>query len=179
MTDLDIHVPESPAPPAIPDLDQLRDAIRHADATRQTLADAADWVTLAWGLDRLKTITAELRDLAKAIEADVANLLPGKQTVPGLGTIELRHSTIRRNWDSTGLAKSLAARALVDPATGEMTSGTATEAAEAVLTELAACAPFTGSMGWRVGALRDRGYEVDEWCEVDGNRTSEQIRGNK
>lgn len=179
MTDLDIHVPELPAPIAIPDLDHLLVAIREADLMRQSLADAADWETLSWGLDRLKTITAELRDLAKAVEADVANLLPGKQTVEGLGTIEVRHSTIRRNWDSTGLAKSLAARALVDPATGEMIAGTATEAAEAVLSELSACAPFTGSMGWRVSALRDRGYEVDEWCEVDGSRTSVQIRGTR
>lgn len=150
-------------------------AILAADQTRRELAEAGDWESLAWGLDRLRAIRAAFGDVIQATETDVAELMPSKrETIDGLGTIERRKGSTRKKWESAELVRRLVRDALDPDGTGEIPESVP-EAVEAAVGALVECAPFTSSMGWRVGPLRDRGIDPDEWCETTPGRVTIQF----
>ena len=176
MTDL---VPVTPIVPSA--VQTLREQIAAADTQRQALVEAGDLDALAAGLAQLRQITADMRLLAQAVEDDVVSLMPDKRyTLQGVGTLERRKGTDRRQWDSLELARLLVLAELVDPATGEIDrTGDPVEVVGRVVAALVACAPFTSSMGWRVTALRDRGINPDEWATTTPGRTTVQIHGEQ
>jgi hypothetical protein len=162
-------------PADLPDMiEDWRTTVEVLDGFRSKLAEVGDTPRLAFGLDRVRELRRILGDLERAIEGDVATLMDGKtETVDGLGTLERRKGTDRKAWQSDDLLRRLV-RDAVDPEhTGEMPS--ASEVLDAVVSTVTECAPITGSLGWRVTALKARGIDPDEWCESKPGRTSVQI----
>lgn len=148
------------------------------DATE--LAKAGDWEALIRGLEPLQQVLSDLRLLESTVKQHIADTLPERMvTVEGVGTVERVSKTTRRNWDSEELLRKIVSMALVDPETGEIPSSPV-EAVDKVIDEVRAVVPFTGSTGWRVGELRKRGIDPDEWCEEDRDGYSIKfIRKNK
>lgn len=164
-------------PPAVAFVDQIRHLVMVGDVERRKLAEAGDVEGLAWGLVRLKQVRQLLSDLLTEVEADVFALMPEKKrTVIGVGTLEKRTGSARKKWESTDLVKHLIRLALDPDQTGEIPSSPV-EAVDQVVSVLTECAPFTPSMQWRATALRDRGVDPDDWCEVSPGRQSVQIHG--
>jgi hypothetical protein len=97
-----------------------------------------------------------------------------KVVVSGVGIVERKAKITRRNWDSEELLRKIVVNALVDQETGEIPSSPV-EAVHQVVAEIRACVPFTGSTAWRVGALKERGYDPDEWCEENKDGYSIQF----
>jgi hypothetical protein len=162
----------------LPDvIETWRNAIEALDADRRGLAELGQVDMLAFGLDRIRELRRQLGDLERAVEADIAGLMDGKQqTIDGLGTLERRRGTDRKGWDSDEVLKSIVQLAVVnaiDPDTGELPSHT--ELVARVVADIAACAPLTASTGWRVTALRAMGIDPDEYCITKPGRTAVQI----
>lgn len=134
-----------------------------------------DLTELATLLHHLRNDIRHLQILARDIEAEVVDLMPGKTAeLDGLPVIEVRGGSIRKKWQSEDLVPVLIRKALDPDGTGELPTSPI-DAAHAVADVLTACAPFTPSMGWRVGALRDRGLDPDEWCESTPGRKTIQF----
>lgn len=154
-------------------LAQLRHLVLALDDRRAALAEAGDLHRLAEGLAQLRTINGDLQQLARHVEDNVAALMPDKQVeIPGVGVIERRRGTDRRKWQSEDLLRTLI-RDELDDGTGELPSPA--ETLDRVLGVVTACMPVTGSLGWRVTALRERGIDPDEWAECTPGRVSVQI----
>jgi hypothetical protein len=154
--------PESP-------IRALRVSIAEMVADAQSLAEAGDWETLVRGLEPLQQILGDLRILETDVKKYIAETMPERRVhVEGVGSVERKAKITRRNWDSEELLRKIVVGALVDPVTGEIPSSPS-EAVEKVMLEVKACVPFTGSTGWRVAALKDRGFDPDEWCEQNMN----------
>jgi hypothetical protein len=148
---------------------QLRVALTAMEDDAKALAEAGDWQSLIRGLEPLQQIIGDLRIIERSVKNWIADTIPERKvTVPGVGTVERKAQITRRNWQSDDLLRKIVVQALVDPDTGEIPSSPM-EAVERVLSEIRACVPFTGSTGWRVGALRERGFDPDEWCEENLN----------
>jgi len=106
-----------------------------------------------------------LSDIIATLEAELVDLMPDRRVeLDGLPPFERRKATVRKRWQSDDLVRRLCRDALDPDGTGEI-PGTPMAAVDAVVSALTECAPFTPSMQWRAGALRDRGLDVDEWCE--------------
>jgi hypothetical protein len=160
-----------PRTPAADPLGTLRVALAVADQQREMIAAAGDWSSLAYALSSLRSFKGDLDALVRATEDDVARLMPSKRVeLPGLGAVERKKGTTRRHWESDELAHEIAMRALTDPETGEMPPLDLWEKVGRVLDELLACAPLTGSTQWRVGALKERKIDPDDWCESSPGR---------
>lgn len=176
MTDLEPIAPPLPARAPVDVLDRLREAIGRLDDVRRDLADAGDWESLAWGLDGLRQLKADLAIVEKDVEKDVARLMPSRQeTVEHLGTLISRPVYSSPRWRSEELLAHLVLRAIFDAETGELRAATALEGAQLAASEIAACAPVTPSLGWRVTALRERDIDPDEWRHRDHKGESVQI----
>lgn len=157
----------------------LRAALLVVDKRRDELAAEGDWEALAHGLAAVKTIADDLRALTRALEDDVARLLPAKRVeVEGLGVIERRRATTRRNWQSLELLDELIRRAIVDPETGSIVTDDVI-IRQRIVEILTDTIPFTGSLGWRIVALRDRGIDPAMWCEETPGRETVQIIDNR
>lgn len=156
----------------------LRAALGNVDARRAELATAGDFEGLAFGLVALKVIVDDLRTLIRSIEDDVVALLPAKKVVvDGLGVLEKKKGSARKAWQSEDLLGQVI-RLAVDPdGTGEIPPPG--ELLERLRSTLVAVVPFTGSLGWRVGALRDLGLDPDEWCHTEPGRIGLQITDNR
>lgn len=143
----------------------LRNAIGTLLDDVQRLADEGDWEGLVRGLEPLQQIIVDLRIVESAAKRNILELMPSRmEVVEGVGSIEKYKKVTRRNWQSDDLLRAIVRNALVDQTTGEIPSSPM-EAVDRVITEIKACVPFTGSTAWRVTALRDRGFDLDEWCE--------------
>lgn len=174
MTDLVPVQAVEPANPPLSLVDALRYAIAQADTQRKALVDSGDVDSLAVGLRDLRRITADLRILTTATEDDLARLMPAKiLTVEGVGTFERRKGTDRKKWQSEDLLAHVIRRAAVDETTGEVFPADVTLAR--LLEVLPSVVPFTGSLGWRVTALRALGIDPDQWCETAPGRTAVQL----
>jgi len=153
-------------------------AAKVADIREQVmaLAEAGDWEGLVRGLVPMQQMLRELRDLESLVKQATAECLPSKRvTVEGVGTVERRAATQRKRWDSDELLRRLVFASLVDENTGEMVATDALDAAERVHAVVSDVLPITGSLGWRVGALRERGVDPDEWCEVSFGAPTVQV----
>lgn len=152
-------------------VDALRYAIGHADQQRQALAEQGDVEALGYGLRDLRRLAADLRLLTQSTEDDVARLMPTKTlVVDGLGTLERRKGTDRKKWQSTDLLAHIINLAALDRETGELYPPEVT--LRRLLEVLPEVVPFTGSLGWRVTALRGLGVDPDQWCETAPGRVT-------
>lgn len=167
--DLDVQ------PVDMPDLlEDWRTTIEYLDECRAALAEAGDTPRLAFGLDRVRELRRALADLERDIEGSVAELMDSKtETVDGLGTLERRRGTDRKAWDSVDLLHRIVRQAVDPEGTGELRADP--QVLEDILDAIEACVPITGSLGWRVTALKARGFDPDEYCESKPGRTSVQI----
>jgi hypothetical protein len=169
------HLPESVESPVF----LLRVAIGDMYEQAASLAEQDDWESLIRGLGPLQQILGDLRLLESRVKTYIADTMPERRvTVEGVGTVEKLKKVTRRNWDSDELLRKIVSRAIVDEETGEIPSSPL-EAVDMVVNEIRACVPFTGSTGWRVGALRDRGFDPDEWCEENPDGYSIKFIRNK
>lgn len=155
--------------PAARALAALRQGIADMDAERAELAEEGDTESLLVGLSALQVLVRDLRTLAGQVETDASRLM-GEQgrrsiAIDHVGLFERKRSTVRKNWQHADLAKAVLDRA--------WDAGDITHPAD-VVAELAACAGFSY---WRVGALKARGFEPDEWCEADDAHWSIKVTG--
>lgn len=173
-----VHLVDSTDPATELDLVRwLRASITAADNRRRALADAGSWEELAYGLVALKKITDDLRILNRAVEDDLARLMPTKRVeLEGLGVLERRKGSTRRNWQSEELLERVLRLGIDPEGTGEL-PGPA-ELVSRLRSALLAAVPFTGSLGWRVNALKELGLDPSEWCEEIPGRVSVQITDN-
>lgn len=136
-------------------------------ATRSTLEEVARQVdryadegnieALGAGLARLREFRQSVHDIERQIEDYVAGLMDQDMVnVADWLTLERSRPSMRRTkWQSKALLFELiGGTRLVNPETGEDVTDLLLE-----------CVPFTASLSWRTGALRERGIQVDEWCD--------------
>lgn len=161
------HVPAAPERPGPSPVVALREAIGAMVDDVTALVEAGDWEALVRGLEPLQQVLGDLRLVEQQAKRGIAATMPDRRvTVDGVGTVERKARITRKNWDSDELLRKIIAGAILDEATGEVPSSPVV-AADLILQELRAVMPITGSLGWRVTALRERGYDPDEWCEED------------
>jgi hypothetical protein len=166
------HVPASPV--TRDPVRELRVAIGSMIDEVAGLAEAGDWESLVRGLAPLQQVIGDLRIIENDVKRHVADLIPERRVSVDGVHVEKKAKITRKGWRSAELLRSLVFEALVDPDTGEIPASPI-EAVEKVMAEVEACVPFTGSTGWRVGALRDRGYDIDEWCDENFDGWSLQV----
>ena len=160
-----VQVPTTPERPGASPVEALRVAIGAMVDDVAALVEAGDWETLIRGLEPLQQVLGDLRIVEQQVKRGIADTMPERRvTVEGVGTVERKAKVSRKNWDSDELLRKLIARAILDSETGELPSSPIV-AADLILQELRAVMPITGSLGWRVTALRERGIDPDEWCE--------------
>jgi hypothetical protein len=108
----------------------------------------------------LEETNQELATIRAVLAGNVAAAMPDRRvTVLGVGTFERHRIARRTRWD-TDLYRAVLDTRFVDPQTGEMLDETPLEKVLAVWN---LGAP-------RVTALRARGLDPDEWCEVECGR---------
>lgn len=159
-----------PMPVTVPEVSPvaaLRVAIGGMMDEVSALVEAGDWEALIRGLEPLQQVLGDLRLIEQQAKRGIADTMPERKvTVEGVGTVERKAKITRKGWDSDELLRKIIAGAILDEETGELPESPMV-AADLILQELRAVLPITGSLGWRVGALRDRGIDPDEWCTED------------
>lgn len=160
MSEMEVSRVDNPA-----SFDSFRAGIMSMMASAQEMAEAGDWESLIAGLAPLQSILSDMRFLENQVKQHILETMPDKRvSVQNVGTAERVKRVSRKNWDSDALLRNIVLEALVDQETGEIPSSPV-EAVDQVIAEVRACVPFTGSTAWRVGALKERGYDPDEWCD--------------
>ncbi len=131
-------------------VDQMERLERLAeDATPDELVDL---------LVRIRDARAELDVTYHALEKELIAAAGAKQwEVPGHGYVEIKGKVKRTQWQSEDLLRAVFDSRLINQATGEITDETPVEKVLHV---------------WRLGvprvtALRERGFQIDEWCQED------------
>ena len=112
----------------------------------------------------------QLREHEQFLVSEIHDAAPGRKTETEHGLVEVSKRRNRR-WDHDELTKHVVSRALderhIDPDTGEV------EPSWVVVTRaLRECA---GISYWRIGALRDRGLDPDEFAETTSEARSVRI----
>jgi hypothetical protein len=112
----------------------------------------------------------QLREHEQFLVSEIHDAAPGRKTETSFGLVEVSKRRNRR-WDHDELTKHVVSRALderhIDPDTGEV------EPSWVVVTRaLRECA---GISYWRIGALRDRGLDPDEFAETTSEARSVRI----
>lgn len=158
------------APPEPAALLLLQRAIMALDDQRQTLAELGDYETLAVGLARLRVLSQDLRTLARSVEDDIARLMPERRVeVPGVGVLERRKATDRKNWRWAEVLNDAL------PACLERNDGSVMDA----FGELIQMLPLNASTGPRLAVFRDQlGFDPAEYAECTPGRQTVQIIGN-
>lgn len=157
---------------------RLRHSIAAADDQRAALAEAGDLDALAPALPTIRALCQDLAALERALEDDVARLMPAKTVeVPGVGVLERRKGRDRRAWDWPSLLPLLI-RAYVDPdGTGEMPdAGEVVARMRELIVDVIGVTP---SKGPKVRPLRELGIDPDEYAETRPGRVSVQIHGGE
>jgi len=88
--------------------------------------------------------------------------------------VDIRKSIKRTEWASKDLLRHL----IINQWGGDMDLNPL-QMVELMLEVLETCVPFTGSLAWRVGALKEYGVTPDEWCKADEGHLSVSIRGKQ
>ena len=148
---------------------QLRLAIAALDDQRQELAEMGDYETLARGLAAVRTLTQDLRTLARSVEDDVARTMPDRRVeVEGFAVLERRKATDRRNWRWSEVLNDAL------PVCLERNEGSVMDA----FGELIQMLPLTSSTGPRLAVFRDElGLDPSEYAETSPGRITVQIIG--
>lgn len=161
---VNVPVPVRPVPAGV---EALRVAIVRMMDEAAALVQAGDWEALIRGLEPLQQVLGDLRLLEQQVKRGIADTMPERRvSVEGVGTVERKAKVTRKGWDSDELLRKIIAGAILDEETGELPESPVV-AADLILQELRAVLPITGSLGWRVTALRERGIDPDEWCTED------------
>lgn len=155
----------------LPSVKSFQQALLIADDMRAELVQEGDWLQLCYAVEGLKAIKRDLDTLLRECEEDVANLLPDKKVVvEGFGVVERRTASSRK-WDSETLLMDICRRVLDPDGTGEIKVSAVVD----LITVLKKMLPITGSLGWRVTALKDAGIDPDNYSDVTYGRKSIQI----
>lgn len=159
--------------PALPDTHparrfaSLHEQLEAAAAEADRLAEAGDLAALASGLDQIRAFRRAVSDLERHIEGHVADVMPQDHVnLDDEFTLERHRGRTRKQWQSADLLRHLVGDQLVDARTGEN-----------VFDLLVSVLPLTGSLGWRVGALRKAGVDPSDWCDEEPARTTVTVRG--
>jgi hypothetical protein len=130
------------------------------------LADNGDLFGLADGYAELDAFLKAARDVRNHAEDHIAAMMTqDRMNLDDEITLERRSGKKRREWDWDGVLKALGAQRWIDPETGEYVAGTLKDVVS-----------LTASVSPRVGALRDRGVDVDQYCEESPARTTVYAR---
>lgn len=119
----------------------------------------------AWAVELLgmRRLLARLRDLADDLESLIARSLGEHETVEVDGRVWARARDVRRrHWDIDGLVRAVLDSRLVDRSTGEVVDETPADKLRHVWR-------LDGS-SVRLGALRARGIDDDEFCAREYGR---------
>src|SRR5690606_35063999 len=132
----------------------------------------------------LARLLAEVRAIRQQLtlrERSVEDTLAGAMTtktldVEGLGRIEKRRGTDRKAWDWDQLLPRLIRGELNPEGTGELPADplAAVDAMRRLIVDVIGVTP---SKGPKIGGLRARDLDPDEWCESTPGRTTVQIPG--
>lgn len=124
---------------------------------------------------QLAEAKARMADWCRDTEQALADVMPDKRLeLEDLPVLERRQGKDRKKWRSDELLSYLVRGALVDPETGEVETDPLA-LRDRLVSELTACVPFTGSLGWRVMALRERDVPIDEFCETFPGKVTVQV----
>lgn len=130
----------------------LEDALKMLDPADVDLTDAMDCrsilITTAMGLGQVKE---RLEDLIGDAMGSY------RVVVGGHGQIERHKKKSRRNWQSDDLLRMVLDTRRVNSDTGEI---------ESDVDKIKHVYPLAGYNA-RVGALKERGIDPDEWCETE------------
>jgi hypothetical protein len=155
----------------MPSADNFQQALLLADTMRAELVDRGDWLQLCYAIEGLKAIKKDLDILLRSCEEDAANLLPEKKVmVDGFGVVEKRTAQTRK-WQSEELLMDVCRQVLDPEQTGEIQPSRVVE----LIAVLKKIMPITGSLGWRVTALKEQGIDPDDYSDVSWGRKSIQI----
>lgn len=158
------------APRSVDVLHAFQQALMDLDEMRAELAASKDWNSLAIGLGNLVELKQQLSVIVDAIQKDIYELMPDKkQFVDGVGMLEKRRSNTKK-WESDRLLRDIVRNKLYNE-DGEVAPGTM-----ALIDTLEKVLPLTGSLGWRVTALKDEGFDPDEYCSVNWGRPTISIQ---
>lgn len=110
-----------------------------------------------------------ISDVRSAVTSAYVSHAPKLVELPDLPPLEVKYGAKRNKWQSEALLTSIIGRAIID-ANGELLGPV--EMRDRIEAEVSACVPITPSLGWRVTALRERGFDPDEWSESAPGRAS-------
>lgn len=155
----------------VPSVGSFREALMVADDMRANLVQERDWLQLCHAVEGLKVIKRDLDILLRQCEEDAANLMPEKKVaVDGFGVIERRTASSRK-WESETLLMDICRQVLDPEGTGEINVSRVID----LIGVLKKVMPITGSLGWRVTALKDQGIDPDNYSDISFGRKSIQI----
>lgn len=167
-----------PAPPAeVRGLRPLREAIGLASVQAKAMAEAGERDNLAYGYVELQALHKDLAMLMRDVEQYVIDTSPsrinraGNKSYPpflveNTAYFEIKRKASRTSWESESLLDRVVTAAVVGN-TGELPSKETRTVIDRVVTAVKAAVPFTASLGWRKGALREQGIDPDEYGEKD------------
>lgn len=127
-------------------------------------------------LDGALTTWTKLADVARLagqvrdeFAAKLAGAMPEKRmTVTGVGTFEKHRKSSRTRWEKDDLLRAVLDTRLADPESGELREETETDK---ILDVWSLGAP-------RLGALRARGLDPDEFCSVERGAMTLEVIAN-
>lgn len=164
------HIPATPER-QVPSVGSFREALLVADDMRAELVKERDWLQLCHAVEGLKVIKRDLDILLRQCEEDAATLMPEKKmTVDGFGVVE-RRTASNRKWESETLLMDICRQVLDPEGTGEINVSRVID----LIGVLKKVMPITGSLGWRVTALKDQGIDPDNYSDISFGRKSIQI----
>lgn len=156
---------------------QLLDAVDRIDLRRFDLAASDQFDRLVSLLDGLRQVAATLRVVTDAAEDNVIALWADRDKrheIPGLGVLERHGGHERKRWQSAELVRLITRGAITDRDTGELPDSPVV-AVDRAVAALTSCLPVTASTRWKVGGLRSRGLDPDDFCDADPARPTIQI----
>ncbi len=146
-------------------------------ALDQAVLDAAercDQTELAHMLVDLDDIRLRIALALQVLEdALIATMTTKTLEIEGLPVLEQRGGKARKAWQSDELLPFVVRKALVSRAPNANVD--TVNSVYAVVDEISKAVPFTGSLGWRVTALKAMGIDPDEFCESSPSRRTVQI----
>lgn len=156
----------------------LRQALALLEDEAKDIALTGDYETLARGYAELSALKKDLNTVLGTIADLIVDTIPVQVSEKGkeyrdpvhideVGTFEVVRRSPTRRWESDELLRKLVRDNIVDRSTGEMPDEDTLAAIERVVGAIAAAAPFTPSMGWRVTVLKEQGVDIDDYCSTN------------